>query len=138
GDREALRIGHGQCVEHYGAGEAYLPLLEALASLGRGAAGEQIVRLLKQHAPTWLMQLPGLLDDQELEVVQRRAQGATRERMLRELVEALDAHTRESPLVLVLEDLHWSDSSTIDLLGMLARRPDPSRLLLLGTYRPAD
>ena len=70
--------------------------------------------------------------------MQRRAQGATRERMLRELVEGLDALTVDSPLVLVLEDLHWSDSATIDLLAMLARRREPSRLLVLGTYRPAD
>ena len=74
----------------------------------------------------------------DLDAVQRRAQGATRERMLRELVEALDALTRESPLVLLLEDLHWSDSATVDLLAMLARRREPARLLVIGTYRPAD
>jgi DNA-binding winged helix-turn-helix (wHTH) protein/predicted ATPase len=133
-----LRVGHGQCVEQYGAGEAYLPVLEALGRLGREARGDQIVHVLKQHAPTWLAQLPALLVDQDLEAVQRRAQGATRERMLRELVEGLDALTVDSPLVLVLEDLHWSDSATIDLLAMLARRREASRLLVLGTYRPAD
>src|SRR4029453_4849146 len=67
-----------------------------------------------------------------------RAQGATRERMLRELVEGLDILTVDSPFVLVLEDLHWSDSATIDLLAMLARRREPARLLIIGTYRPAD
>jgi DNA-binding winged helix-turn-helix (wHTH) protein/predicted ATPase len=136
--RENLRIGRGQCVEQYGAGEAYLPVLEALGRLGREAGGEQLVRALKQHAPTWLVQLPALLIDQDLESAQRRALGATRERMLRELVEGLDALTRESPLILVLEDLHWSDSATIDLLSMLARRQEASRLMVLGTYRPAD
>ena len=55
-----LRIGRGQCVELYGAGEAYLPLLEALGRLGRAPGGEQVVQILKQHAPTWLMQLPAL------------------------------------------------------------------------------
>ena len=100
--------------------------------------GDEVVPVLTQHAPTWLVQLPALLDDQELDAVQRRAQGATRERMLRELVEALDALTVDSPLVLVLEDLHWSDSATIDLLAMLARRREPSRLLVVATYRPAD
>lgn len=40
--------------------------------------------------------------------------------------------------MLLLEDLHWSDSATIELVSMLARRRDPSRLLLLATYRPAD
>jgi DNA-binding winged helix-turn-helix (wHTH) protein/tetratricopeptide (TPR) repeat protein len=134
----SLLIGHGRCVEHYGAGEAYLPVLEALGRLGREAGGERLARFLRQHAPTWLAQLPGLLVDEDLAAVQRRASGASRERMLRELVEALDALTVDAALVLVLEDLHWSDSATIDLLAMLARRREASRLLVLGTYRPAD
>src|SRR5262245_57315902 len=138
GVTEQHRVGHGQCVEQYGAGEAYLPVLEALGRLGRAARGDELIQMLKQHAPTWLAQLPALVSDEDLESVQRRAQGATRERMLRELVEALDMLAAESPLVLVLEDLHWSDSATIDLLAMLGRRREPSRLLVLGTYRPAD
>src|SRR5499425_3697552 len=132
------RIGSGQCVEQYGAGEAYLPILDALGRLGRAAGSEPLLQTLKQHAPTWLEQLPGLLSDREMAAVQRRAQGATRGRMLRELAEVLDALTHEAPLVLLLEDLHWSDSSTIELLGMLARRREASRLLVLGTYRPAE
>src|SRR5262249_7105476 len=139
GEDSGLRVGRGQCVEQYGAGEAYLPVLEALGRLGRAAGGEQLVQTLKQHAPTWLEQLPGLLaSDREVKAVQRRAQGATRARMLRELVEALDAMTRDAPLALLLEDLHWSDSATIDLLAILARRREASPLLLLATYRPAD
>jgi DNA-binding winged helix-turn-helix (wHTH) protein/predicted ATPase len=138
GRMETLRIGRGQCVEQYGAGEAYLPVLEALGRLGRDPRGDRLVHVLKQHAPTWLAQLPALLTDADLEAVRRRAQGTTRERMLRELVEGLDIFTVDSPLVLVLEDLHWSDSATIDLLAMLARRREASRLLVIGTYRSAD
>jgi predicted ATPase len=41
-------------------------------------------------------------------------------------------------LILVLEDLHWSDHSTLDLISYLARRRDPSRLMLIGTYRPVE
>ena len=54
--------------------------------------------------------MPALLSATELEVLQRKTQGATRERMLRELAEAVEALTAEQPLVLMLEDLHWSDS----------------------------
>jgi len=136
GDR-AIRIARGQCVEQYGAGEAYLPVLEALGRLGR-ASGDRVVHVLRQFAPTWLMQLPSLLMDEDLEAVQRRAQGATRDRMLRELLDAFDALSADELLVLVLEDLHWSDSSTIDLLAGLARRREAARLLVLGTYRSAD
>jgi DNA-binding winged helix-turn-helix (wHTH) protein len=133
-----VRIGRGQCVEQYGAGEAYLPVLEALGRMGRESQGDELVRVLRQYAPTWLVQLPALLADDDVEAVQRRAQGATRERMLREWIEAFDALSRETPLVLLLEDLHWSDSATVGLLAMLARRPDPARALILATYRPAE
>ena len=131
-------IARGQCIEHYGAGEAYLPVLEALGQLCRQPGGEQIVTLLHRYAPTWLVQMPALIDDAEFETLQRRVQGATRERMLREMAEALEALTAEQPLVLVLEDLHWSDHSTLDLLTLLAQRRGPARLLVLATYRPAD
>ena len=62
----------------------------------------------------------------------------TRERMLREMAEALEALTSERPLVLRLEDLHWSDVSTLELLSVLARRHEAARLLVLGTYRPVE
>src|SRR5262245_48373114 len=91
-----------------------------------------------QHAPTWLVQLPALLSAPEHEALQRKVAGATRERMLREMAEALDMLTMEQGFVLSLEDLQWSDSSTLELLAMLARRREPARLLVLGTYRPVD
>ena len=53
--------------------------------------------------------------------------------MLRELAEALEALTVEHPLVLVLEDLHWSDVSTLDLLAFMTRRKEPARFLVIGT-----
>src|SRR5262245_57298194 len=128
----------GQCVEHFGAAEAYLPVLEALGRLGRLPGGEQVVAILARDAPAWLVQMPGLITDAELETVQRRVQGATRERMLRELAEGVEVLTAERPLLLVLEDLQWSDDSTLDLLSSLAQRREEARLLMLGTYRPAD
>src|SRR5262245_26127677 len=138
GDVEGVRIGRGQCVEQYGASEAYLPVLEAIGRMGREPRGDALVRILKQHAPTWLAQLPALLTDEELEAVQRRVQGTTRERMLRELIEALDPVSQEAPLVLLLEHRRWRAAATSDLITMLARRRDPARLLILTTYRPAD
>ena len=95
-------------------------------------------RSCSRYAPTWLVQMPALMSDTELEALQRKVQGATRERMLREMAEAIEALTAERPLVLVIEDVHWSDHSTLDLLALLAQRRGPARLFLLATYRPAD
>ena len=128
----------GQCIEHFGACEAYLPVLEALGRLGRMPRYERVIEVLARHAPTWLVEMPGLIVDAELETVRRRAQGATRERMLREFADAVEMLTAAQPLVLVLEDLQWSDPSTLDLLSSLARRRGPARLLVIGTYRPAE
>jgi predicted ATPase/DNA-binding winged helix-turn-helix (wHTH) protein len=138
GNHGTLWIGGGQCIEHYGAGEAYLPVLEALGRLCREPGGREVVALLGQQAPTWLVQMPGLVRAADLEALQRRIAGVTRERMLRELAEALELLTAQQPLVLVLEDLHWSDPSTLDLIAVLARRREPARLLLIGTYRPPE
>jgi len=117
-----LWIGHGQCIEQYGAGEAYLPFLEALSRLCRGPEGERLVALLTQYAPNWVVQLPGLLSASALADLQPTLVGTTRARMLRELSVALDVVSAECPLVLVLEDLQWSDPSTVEALAMLARR----------------
>jgi DNA-binding winged helix-turn-helix (wHTH) protein/predicted ATPase len=131
-------VGRGQCLEQYGAGEAYMPVLDALTRLCRQAGGERLVALLRQHAPMWLAQMPGLVGAGERERLQQEIAGATRERMLREMSQALELLTADAPLVLVLEDLHWSDYSTVDLLSSLAARRLPARLMLVGTYRPAE
>ncbi|MCI0673822.1 MAG: AAA family ATPase, partial [Myxococcaceae bacterium] len=131
-------LARGQCIEHYGAGEAYLPVLEALGRLCRAPEGAPLLPVLEQHAPTWLAQMPALLSATALEAVQRRVVGATQKRMLRELAEAVEVLTVSRPLLLVLEDLHWSDYATLDLLTYLARWLGPSRLLILGTYRPVE
>jgi len=138
GTEEALWIGRGQCIDQYGAGEAYLPILEALGRLARAPEGTRLVEILRQQAPSWLVQMPALVPEAERDVLQRTASATTRERMLRELAEAVETLTAERPLVLVLEDLHWSDPSTLAWLAYAARRPDQARLLVLGTYRPVE
>jgi DNA-binding winged helix-turn-helix (wHTH) protein/predicted ATPase len=136
--QQPLGMGRGQCIDHYGAGEAYLPLLEACSQMGQAAHGSHVIEVLRQRAPSWLLQLPALWSPHELPMLQQRALGATRERMLRELAEAIEILAQDSPVVLVLEDLHWSDASTLDWLAYVARRRAPARLLVLGTYRPID
>jgi hypothetical protein len=84
------------------------------------------------------VQLPWLEQRGNREALRRELLGVTKERMLREMAEALEALTATTPFILVLEDLHWSDYSTLDMVGMLARRLERARLLVLGTYRSAD
>jgi DNA-binding winged helix-turn-helix (wHTH) protein len=134
----APSVARGTCVEQYGSGEAFLPMLEALASLCRGRGGEHVFDVLMRHAPTWLAQMPGLVPPARFEELQRRVAGTAQARMLREIVEALETLGTESPVVLVLDDLQWSDPSTLDVVAMLARRREPAHILVIGTYRSTE
>ena len=134
-----IQFARGQCLEGFGmVKEPYYPVLEAMGQLSRGNQREVLARVLEGQAPTWLMQLPALLRPEHRETLQRELLGATRERMIREMCEALESLTQESTLILLFEDLHWTDHSTVDLIGAIAHRRSPARLLLIGTYRPVD
>lgn len=129
-------VARGQCVEHRGTGEPYMPLLDALGRLCRGAHGPRTIELLRREAPTWLLQFPSLLSDDEAAALAARSSSGTR--MLRELGMLLERLAEELPVVLLVEDLHWSDSATLEAIDLLARHTDPARLLVLGTFRPSD
>ena len=62
-------LARGQCIAHYGAGEAYLPVLDALGRLCRTPGSERFLAGLEQWAPTWVVQMPTLLDTGALEAV---------------------------------------------------------------------
>jgi hypothetical protein len=133
-----IRVARGQCVEGYGSREAYYPMLEALGQLCRGSEGASVVRILAAEAPTWLVQLPAVLKREHREMLQQEMLGATRQRMLREIGDALNMIAAGSPLLLVLEDLQWADPFTVDLISAVARSRTPAKLMLLCTYRQVD
>lgn len=133
-----LHIARGQCVEGFGGKEAYYPVLEALGQLLRVDSGGPVFEVLSKQAPTWLIQFPSLIKLEHKNMLQREILGSTRERMLREICEALEVLAAEAPLCLILEDLHWSDPSTLDVISAIARRRGPAKLVILGTYRPVD
>src|SRR5262245_14467836 len=113
-------------------------MLDALGQLTRTPNGGTIVQALAKRAPTWLIQFPSLIKADQREALQREILGATRERMVREICEALESLSSEAPILLVFEDLHWVDPSTLDLISALARRRDKAKLMLVCTYRPVD
>jgi serine/threonine protein kinase/predicted ATPase len=136
-DGRPCRVARGRCSERLAGAEAYLPWLEALEALTRGS--ETVSHALKRFAPSWRAQLapPG-----EFPTGGERqtpdALSASQERMKREMVAFLAEISRLQPLVVYIDDLHWADVSTIDLLGFLAARFDVVRTLVIVTYRPSD
>ena len=120
-ERGSFRIARGQCVEQRGPGEPFMPVLEGFGRLCR-QSGDHFVQELREHAPSWLLQLPGLISAADREALHREHAGVTRARMLREMVVGIEALTTSTPMVVVLEDLHWSDPSTVELLVALAQQ----------------
>lgn len=133
-----LLAGCGQNAHASNPGEAYRCVLEVLDQLCRLDRGARVLELLAQWAPSWLAQTANLLTDAERAGLDARSAGITPLRKQRELIDALERLSAELPLVLVLEDLHWSDAPTIELLQLLARQPASMRLLLVCTFRPVD
>jgi DNA-binding winged helix-turn-helix (wHTH) protein/tetratricopeptide (TPR) repeat protein len=132
-----LMLACGRAVEQYGTGEAYLPFLDALSGLLRDG-GESFRKILRAHAPVWCLQLPVFNSSADLDQLRRETVGATKERMLREMGDALGALSSAAPLLLLLEDLHWADPSTIDMLRRLGQQITAQRILLVVTVRPED
>ncbi len=131
-----VRIARGQSVEGHGVQEPYYPVLVALAEVLRER--EALVPFLETHAPTWLVQFPMLLKPEHRQLLQREILGATRQRMIRELCEVLPHISAEETLLLVLEDIHWADAATIELIAAIAHSQAQGRLLLIVTYRPVE
>ncbi|HEV7473173.1 MAG TPA: AAA family ATPase [Pyrinomonadaceae bacterium] len=134
-----LMISRGRCVEQYGTGEAYLPFLDAMGALLNGPGREHVAAVMRTYAPTWCMELPNaFVTSGSLEKLQQETIGATKERMMREMGDALSTLATSSPVVLVLEDLHWADPSSVDLLRHLCQRIVSQRVMITGTFRPED
>ena len=137
GGRHTVRTTWAQCNRTTGPSEPYHPLIELLARLVRAADDDSISTTLARHAPGWVPHLPGHAGE-AWRVVAAGGQMASASRMLREIVSALEALADASPLVLWIEDVHWADPATIDVLTALGQRTDPAKLLILASTRPPD
>jgi hypothetical protein len=128
-------VGRGFCSERSAGTEAYLPLLDALEDMVRGKVS--LVPMLRRVAPSWFAQmrhhpstdsapLPGSL------------KAGSREFLSRELVSFFEEASLSIPLNVFLDDIHWADESTLDLVAYVANRSDSMRLLIIATYRPEE
>ncbi len=128
----------GRCIEQYGTSEAFLPILEALEQLAKQVGAKIFAETLARFAPAWLAQLPWLADDADPTRLRLALADTTPQRMLREIAQALEALAELQPVVLWLEDLHWSDPSSLAVVSFLAGRRDPARLLIVASFRPHE
>jgi predicted ATPase len=135
----AFALGRGRCSERLAGTEAYLPWLEALDSMFRGEHGDWVARVMKVVAPVWYMQVASLgTDDPSYARLLAEARAPSQERAKRELVAFLKELSLSRPLLVILEDVHWADPSTVDLLAYVGANSRSLRLLMLLSYRPSD
>ena len=131
-------IARGRCSERLAGSEAYLPFLEALENLVRSDSGGTAARLLKQTAPTWHVHISPAVAGVSTGSLVAEARTASQQWMKRELSAFFQALSAYHPLVLFLDDIHWSDISTVDLLAYLAGKLDVIRILIITPYRPSE
>jgi predicted ATPase len=127
---DGTRVLAGGCVPVGEGALPYAPIVEALrallADLGVSAVRELV-------GPSWpeLARLLPALGAPEAGPAGQAAQA----RLFELLLGLFGRLSEQGPLVLVVEDLHWSDQSTRDLLAFLVRNLRHNRVLLVGTYR---
>lgn len=127
---EDATVFFGRCLPGGGETDVYYPILEILSAMSRGPLRDRLAATLVDVAPAWLVQLPGLAPGQHTEIVR-----ATPHRIARELCDAFAVLARDRLIVLVLEDIHWADQATIELIQALANRRLRTRMVILATLR---
>lgn len=127
--QSGARVLSGDCVE-LGEGELpYAPLVAALRRVARDGdpAFDELPESQRADLGTIL---PGLGEGSRDE-----GTGAEQVRVFEALLALFDAISEQQALLLVIEDLHWADSSTRGFVRFLARTLCTERMLVVGTYR---
>ena len=132
-------VARGRCSERLSGAEAYLPILDGLESLTRGPRAEIVKNALLEVAPSWYAQMADVRPSSfPSAVVAADAASASQERKKREFVSLLESLTRERPVIMFIDDVHWADVSTVDLLSYAIPHSHSLPVLVFATYRPSD
>jgi predicted ATPase/DNA-binding CsgD family transcriptional regulator len=124
----------GSCIPLTGGGLPYAPIVDALRPLARDLDPAELDELLGPTPDDLLRLLPGATPPPPRRLAEPASEYA-QVRLFELLLRFLDRLAQRRPVMLVLEDAHWADRSTLDLLVFLIRMARQERLLVLATYR---
>lgn len=138
-----VRVIEGRCSSTESS-VPYAPLMDALRFRIERGEGEQAARILGPLRAILTPIFPQLAGNNASAGVQGRRAGKqpaeatpdkTSERPFELIFSVLERLAQEEPLLLILEDIHWADPTSLELLHHIAHRAPPTRLLLVATYR---
>ena len=119
---QTFHLARGRCSESLTDSEPFMPWIEALGAL---AEEQSIGQIMRNTAPTWHRE------------ISHAGSGAS-PRMKRELLDFCKQISPVHPLVVVIDDFHWADVGSVDLLAFLASRLDSTRTMVILCYRAAE
>ncbi|MEY2398201.1 MAG: hypothetical protein QOJ00_1375 [Actinomycetota bacterium] len=139
--REAFADGaivlYGRCDEELAV--PYRPMVEALEQLVRHAPAAHLASHVANYGSELSYLVPSLLRRVTNAPAPRSTDPDTQRYLLfGAVVNLLATVSQDVPVVLLLDDLHWADKPTTTLLRHLVASTEPSRLLILGTYRDME
>jgi DNA-binding CsgD family transcriptional regulator/tetratricopeptide (TPR) repeat protein len=123
-----VRVIVGQCVALGGDGMPFVPIAGALRDLAAQVGTDAFLGMAGPGRSV----LPSLLPELGAEPT---AFGDGRGRLFEAVAALVENAVAEQPLMLVVEDMHWADGSTRDLLRFVLRAVDSAQLMLVTTYR---
>ncbi len=135
---EGVTVLSGHATEGQGA-PALAPWMEALSGFASAVPPQLLFKLVGTHAATLTRVIPDLPARlgpalPTLPV----AQELERFQLFDAVARLLESASREVPLLVSLEDLHWADEASLQLLEYVCRNTAEERILFLGSYRPED
>ncbi len=137
------RLLSGSCVPVGDFGVPYLPIIDALRALEIDEVGAAVLREEAAVRPALARLLPQLTelvrDARSLESDTRPGQeGMVQGQVFEGLLRVLTALSTKSPVLLVIEDVHWADRSTRELIAFLTRALRAGRVAVVVSYRSDD
>lgn len=117
-----FHVARGRCSESLTETEPFMPWIEALGGLARE---ESVSEFMQKAAPTWHKEI-------------NHAGSGQARRMKRELLDFCRQVSPIYPLLIVIDDFHWADVASVDLVAFLATRLESTRTLIVLSYRMTE
>ena len=149
-DPNPHRVARAACSAQSGHDEPFWPFADIIGQLAHAPSSkkmaEDILDAVLDLAPSWAEVIPvaGGMVGASIKTAQfvrtrtRSSDMPNPDQLLRDYVGALKKVADKQPVLIFIDDLHWSDPGSVKLLSLLARNISSLRVLIIVAYRPSD